>query len=152
MTSQYRHIRIVVLIFLAIFSLIFLYLYRYNKNLSYASRSISFGDIHIIAEVADSGFKRELGLSGRSQLAPDGAMLFVFEQSGYYAFWMKDMHFPLDIIWLDEHKKVITINTDVLPSTYPATFSPLSPARYVLELNAGFAKKLHISLGDKASF
>jgi len=67
-------------------------------------------------------------------------MLFVFDRSEEQCFWMKEMRFSLDMIWLDEEKKIIKINRDVSPETYPNQFCT-DNTRYVLEFNAGFADK-----------
>ncbi len=95
----------------------------------------------ISLEIADTPALQEQGLSDRATLAQDHGMLFVFPTSGYEHFWMKDMHFPLDIIYLDSNDRVVTIFADVAPDTYPKTIAPAAPAKYVLEVNAGFAKQ-----------
>lgn len=92
---------------------------------------------------------REHGLSGYSGLAPDEGMLFVFEQDGTYSFWMKDMLFPIDMLWIDAQGRVVDIERNVSPDTYPQGFMPDSPARYVLELPAGFSQEHNIVVGSK---
>jgi len=101
--------------------------------------------------VADTESARELGLGGRSGLAPDEGMLFVFPRDGRYAFWMKDMSFSIDIIWLAADGTVVHIEQAISPATYPETFAPETPARYVLELPAGYAKAYTVKVGDKAA-
>jgi uncharacterized membrane protein (UPF0127 family) len=64
-------------------------------------------------------------------------MLFVFDKSDRYGFWMKDMHFALDICWLDDSGKVISIARNVSADSYPKAFYPKKPARMVIEANAG---------------
>ncbi len=79
-------------------------------------------------------------------------MLFVFEGVAVQCFWMKDMHFSIDIIWLDAEKRVVHIEKDVSPETYPRTFCPSKPAKYVIELSAGEASRSSIRPGQKLSF
>ena len=96
--------------------------------------------------------EREKGLGGRVSLPKDEGMLFVFEGVAVQCFWMKDMHFSIDIIWLDAEKRVVHIEKDVSPETYPRTFCPSKPAKYVIELNAGEASRASIHPGQKLSF
>ena len=66
-------------------------------------------------------------------------MLFVLDTPSIQGVWMKDMEFSIDIIWIDENKKIITIARDVAPVTYPQVFYPTELAKYILEVPAGFA-------------
>ncbi len=79
-------------------------------------------------------------------------MLFIFPELGRQSFWMKDMLFPIDIIWVDADKKVVGIASDVLPETYPETFAPPSEIKYVLELNSGGAASYGIATGTQLVF
>lgn len=79
-------------------------------------------------------------------------MLFAFSQSGQYAFWMKDMKFPIDILWLNTAHRVVYQQTDVQPSTYPSRYMNQQPAQYVLEIKANLSRALHIELGTPAGF
>ncbi len=103
-------------------------------------------------EVATTPAEQQQGLSGRENLPANHAMLFVFSADGQDCFWMKDMHFPLDIIWLSSQKQVVTIKENALPSSYPESFCPNQPARYVVEANAGTVSKTGLKLGDKVRF
>jgi uncharacterized membrane protein (UPF0127 family) len=107
---------------------------------------------NIEVEIASTSEAREHGLSDRTSLAQDHGMLFIFPTSGSYAFWMKDMHFPLDIVWIDADKKVVGISSDISPSTYPNIFSPPSDILYVLELNAGQAQRYGLAVGKRIAF
>lgn len=104
----------------------------------------------VSVEIADTPEARQQGLSGRAGLAPDKGMLFVFPEDGPHAFWMKDMRFSIDIVWLAADGAVVTITHNVSPDTYPHSFRPSAPARYVVELSAGFARKYNLKAGDKA--
>lgn len=93
------------------------------------------------------------GLGGRPQLAADKGMLFVYDQSApNRCFWMKDMRFPIDIIWLDGNKKVVHIEHSVQPASYPADFCAPDPSQFIIELNAGEAKQARINRGDTLEF
>lgn len=92
------------------------------------------------------------GLGNETSLPKRQVILFTFDQPDAYCFWMKDMKFSIDILWLDESKKVIEIKEDVAPETYPELFCPNGPAKYVVETNAGTAKSAGVSVDDTVSF
>jgi len=98
--------------------------------------------------VASTSAEQELGLGNRASLASTSGMLFVFDTPGNYGFWMKNMEFPIDIIWLDQNYKIIHIEHSLSPSTYPSVFLPGSPAKYVIEVNAGFSDANSLSVGQ----
>jgi len=110
---------------------------------------VEVGGVRFEVEIADTPEKRERGLSGRAPLAPNEGMLFVFDEPGIYSFWMKEMLFPIDIVWIDEEGRVVHITENADPSSYPQTFSPPSPVLYVLEISAGLVKINNISLGNQ---
>jgi len=91
-------------------------------------------------------------LSNREKLAENQGMLFVFDHTDYHSFWMKDMRFAIDIIWIDENKKVVDITHNAEPESYPKIFKPSLPAQYVLEVNAGWAEEHRVKVGDLADF
>lgn len=129
-----------------------------GTDLSRSSASpISHGTVYmegvsIDVELALTGEARERGLSGRDFLGDNAGMLFVFPSDDRYGFWMKDMNFPLDIIWFDQNFKVVDVAESVSPVTFPNSFLPRDAARYVLEINAGMFKNLGGRIGDLASF
>lgn len=98
--------------------------------------------------VAKSPKDLQKGLSERKDLPQDQGMLFVFPTKEKYSFWMKGMLFPLDIIFIDD-KKVVDVKENFEPSNsdFPPKYTPSNPANYVLEVNAGVAKKLKIQKG-----
>ncbi len=96
--------------------------------------------------------EQEQGLSGRKILAPDEGMLFVFSKPSVNYFWMKDMNFPIDMIWLDENLKVIYLKKEAQPESYPETFGPGVDNSYVLEVSAGFSEKNNLKEGDSIEF
>ncbi len=100
-------------------------------------------------EIAISADQQMRGLSGRSSLENNKAMLFVFPQESAYSFWMKDMKFSIDILWISENGTVIYIARNAQPCGETCQqIVPPAPAKYVLEVNAGQASEIQI--GDKA--
>lgn len=95
-------------------------------------------------ELADTPEKRVKGLSNRTSLDENQGMLFVFESPAIECFWMKDMKFSIDILWFDENRKLIHKQANLTPETYPASYCPPTPAKYVLELAAGRLEKLDL--------
>ena len=110
--------------------------------------TVQVGGLEVQITVAQTPLERQRGLSGHESLAPDEGMLFVFPEDGKYAFWMKDMRFSIDIVWLSADGGIIYMAQNVSPDTYPANFAPPTPARYVLELPAGFVGRNNVSVGD----
>jgi uncharacterized membrane protein (UPF0127 family) len=97
--------------------------------------------------------ERENGLSNRLNLAKDFGMLFMMPQKGIYPFWMKDMDFALDFVWIDDNKIVQidqNISLDNLPM--PNSIQTMVPIDKVLELNAGACKESNIKVGDNIEF
>ena len=108
----------------------------------------------LTAELAVTNEEKQLGLMFRGGMNWDQGMLFVYEEEGIYSFWMKNMRFPLDILWLDREKRIVHIETHVPPcrrSPCPS-YSPSNSAQYVLELKAGSVDKNHLELYDKIEF
>lgn len=119
--------------------------YRNDSQIKIDSRTLKI-------EVANTETSREKGLSGRSCIGANQGMLFVFAKPGYYPFWMKDMKFSIDMVWANSNKRVVYIQPNVQPSTYPQSFTNQEPAKYVLELQAGNSAKLGISVGSQLKF
>jgi len=105
----------------------------------------------IRSEIVDDQSKREIGLGGRSGLCASCGMLFLFEGESKYAFWMKGMKFPIDILWLDD-EKVLYMVENVPYSEQNRTYAPDKPARMVLELPAGTCEREGIREGSKVTF
>lgn len=93
---------------------------------------------------------REKGLSGRASLPKNQAMLFIFPAEASQCFWMKDMRFPLDTLWLDAHKKVTATQSNVAADSYPQTFC--HDGQYVIELNAGQVRATGLITGQTLRF
>ena len=110
---------------------------------------IKIKDAEVAIEIADTPALREKGLSGREELGENEGMLFVFDSSSPRSFWMKDMHFPIDIIWIGEDKKVAGVSANISPNTFPQSFSSPVPVPYVLEVSAGWTERHGITPGDQ---
>lgn len=95
--------------------------------------------------------EKEIGLSDRQSMPENYAMLFQFEKADYYPFWMKNMKFPIDIVFLKDNV-VNTIYSQVQPPQANTgdlpLYAPGEPINAVLEFNAGTAEKLKIKKGD----
>ena len=140
-------------------SLCIIQLFTFNQSFaeeivySHAIVTTSTGE-QIPVEVADTLKKRSLGLGKRVSLKKGWGMLFVFEKRKPHRFWMKDMQFPLDIIWLDNHRIVHIIhNAQPVNSKveHKVMTSPV-PVNFVLEISAGRAAKLRLKKGQRMKF
>jgi uncharacterized protein len=135
------------------------WLFRREKtaipNLSTAGNNIKEIKINgyvFSVEIADTSVKRESGLSGRSKLCPQCAMLFLFEKPGNFSFWMKDMRFDLDMVWISGDE-IVDISKNVSHARGGAeVVRPPVPVSKVLEINAGTSEKLDLKVGDKIEF
>jgi hypothetical protein len=111
------------------------------------------GDTTIVrAEISDSDIERERGLSGRDRLGETEGMLFLFDQPGRPVFWMKEMNFPIDIIWING-EMVVAVDQNI-PSPSPGdgelpVFRAETDVDRVLEVNAGFVDDHGVSVGDR---
>lgn len=103
-------------------------------------------------ETARTQAEQEKGLSDRTSLPKNHAMVFAFDRPAIQCFWMKDMNFPIDMIWLDTNKTIVHIEQNIQPNTYPHAFCPHSPAKYVIEVNANISAEAGIKVGDHVSF
>jgi uncharacterized membrane protein (UPF0127 family) len=108
----------------------------------------------VTAELAVTDEQRQQGLMFREKISEDQGMLFLFEEEAIHAFWMKNMKFPIDILWLDGQKKIVHIESSVPPCTADPcpSYIPQAPASYVLELKAGAAQKHGLRLYDRLDF
>lgn len=112
--------------------------------------SDSLGNIKtkIDIEIADDDYQRQLGLMNRKEMKENEGMLFIFPRQDWLSFWMRNTLISLDMIFVNENKQIVTIhkNTRILSdSSYPST----RPAKYVVEVIAGFTDKYNIQVGDK---
>ncbi len=113
---------------------------------------VKIAGVKLKTELALTPEAQEKGLSGRKELKEDESMLFVFSLAGKYPFWMKDMDFSIDIIWIGEDLRVVYIKKDARPESYPETFAPAGDAKYVLEVISSFSEKNNLKEGEKVEF
>jgi uncharacterized membrane protein (UPF0127 family) len=131
-----------------------------KSNCCYHQVNVTVNGIELVADVAASNEQRTKGLSIKDALAENDAMLFVFDTAGEHSFWMKNMKFPIDIIWLDSNKNVVHIEHNLQPcslNVFCPTYKPdnnnnNNSSLYVLETVAGFAKKHNIVEGTIVEF
>lgn len=145
-----------VFILLVLIPLGALYFYAKEKDVSMAdiltfgsASVLHIGEIPLTVEIARTPEARAQGLSGRSEIEEVEGLLFVFDETHRHSMWMKDMRFPIDIIWISEDLKVVGIERAVPPDSYPKKFFAPVPARYAVETVDRFAETFGISVGDK---
>lgn len=132
---------------------ILLFLFLSLAFASTGTKTLCIKNTCIQTEVADDDIARQKGLMFRDKLSDNQGMLFIFEEQGLHNFWMKNMKFSLDIIWINKDKKIVEIQKNASP--YSKSCPDLVPSKeslYVLEVNAGFVEKNKIGLGDGVSF
>ena len=111
----------------------------------------------ISVEIAATGAQSERGLGYRDALATDAGMIFDLHTITRPTFWMKGMRFALDMVWIGEDKRVVSVTADIPPQPGAADaqlrrYSPDAPVRYVLEVSAGAASRLGLTPGSQVSF
>ncbi len=126
-----------------------------KPHVSYESRLKVGNDIFDV-EIASTAAARALGLSGRDILGENEGMFFIFDEPDNYGFWMKDMKFPIDIVWINNEKVVgFSENAEPEPGKQPGDlkiYYPPQPVDRVLEVNAGTAVKYGIKAGSPVIF
>lgn len=119
-----------------------------------ATPHVVIGGDNIAVDVADEEAEQVQGLSGRSGLGPNEGMLFIYPEPSRPGFWMKDMRFDIDIVWIGEeggNTKIVAVLPYLTPQTFPQVFAPpedVAPVRYVLEVPAGTVDRLNWQVGD----
>lgn len=105
-------------------------------------------------EVAADDDTRAQGLMFRDRVPPGTGMLFLFAQSGEYPFWMKNTIVPLDMIWIDDQRRVVHVEANVPPCKADPcpSYPPHARANYVLELGAGEAARHRVANGSTLTF
>lgn len=102
-------------------------------------------------DIASTEIARETGLSNKSELKPDQALLMVFPSEDIQGIFIKNMKFPIDVVWLNKDKRVVYIVKNFSPDD-SATRYTIKPAKYVIELPAGTVESKAISTNDLAIF
>ena len=118
----------------------------------YGQATVSFSEVVVTAQIPLSAELQAQGLGRRSELGDRDGMLWLYSQPDFYSFWMKNMLFPLDFIWINGNE-VVDVTPNVKPPTSSneselAVYRPTRPANAILEVAAGFADHFHIQAGD----
>ena len=159
----------IVVLLLVLVAVVSGYYFFGGRNSAPRVAQIVIGEKTFQVEVASTAFERAHGLSGRNGLAEGTGMLFVFDSPSDQGFWMKDMKFPIDIIWIRGDSpsqispgetwegKVVGFVENAVPEPEKAVWNlkvyyPPEPVDHVFEVNAGDVKKYGIKVGDTVSF
>jgi uncharacterized protein len=117
--------------------------------------TVTINDQVFNLEIAKTDVGKQIGLSAKEKLDENAGMLFPFETPSYYSFWMKDMKFPIDIIFIKD-SRIVTIHKNAKPpanpNDSPPIYNPTEPADTVLEINAGLSEKYNFKEGDVVTF
>ena len=108
------------------------------------------GGVRVEVEVARTDADRARGLMFREHLDPCAGMLFAFDVPDRYAFWMKNVRIPLDILWLDAGGRIVSIVERARPCLAEPcpTYAPDAPAAFVLEVAGGFVEQHGITIAE----
>ncbi len=110
-------------------------------------------DQSVTAEIADTADARATGLMNRDSLAPGRGMLFVFPYEAKHAFWMMNVRFPIDMIWIDRNHRIVHIEHSAAACSGACpSYEPQAAAAYVLEVPAGFCACNDVAVGDTVAF
>jgi uncharacterized protein len=106
------------------------------------------------AELMIKDEDRAMGLMFRPSLPLDRGLLFVFEDLDFHGIWMKNCRFPIDIVWLDEERRVVHVAEAAPPCKVDPcpVYQPMKKAAYVVEINAGQARREKVTLGSRLEF
>jgi uncharacterized membrane protein (UPF0127 family) len=114
--------------------------------------TVNINKTEIVIERAVTDEERQLGLGNYESLEDNQGLLFEFDAAGTHGIWMKDVEFPIDVLWLDNDKKIVHIEANMQPDSYPTVFRSDELAQYVLEVPAGFVSANGIKEGQRAQF
>lgn len=142
------NIRLLLGLFVVIFFTILIASLIITKN---KKTEVSINNETFKVEIADSDKEQQIGLSETNELDENEGMLFVFNRPDFYSFWMKNMKFPIDIIYIKDNK-VISVVSNAPAPTNPnenlQVYQPTAEADKVLEIKAGLAEKYDIKEGS----
>jgi uncharacterized membrane protein (UPF0127 family) len=128
---------------------VFFFSFNQRTSIKFDKPVMVLNNLSILVDQAITAEEQAQGLSGRTSLGENQGMLFPFATSGKHYFWMKDMNFPIDMIFLDSDLKVVYIKKNALPESYPDAFGGEVDSKYVLEVASGIADKASLKIGDK---
>ncbi len=112
---------------------------------------VTVGGVNLITSLSTTPDAQSKGLAIRDSLNENEGMLFIFENPQKYSFWMKDMKFPIDIIWINQDGKIVHIEKNLPPCVFllPCpSYAPKDDSLYVLEVVSNFTNKFNINVGD----
>jgi len=115
--------------------------------------NVKINDTLIRIEISDTPEERVMGLSYREKLENDSGMLFIFNEQSERSFWMKNMNFPIDIIWM-QGDRVVRIDKNLPPEgdSPQNHYSSIVPVDHVLEVAAGVTEKNNLKVGDTVKY
>jgi len=102
-------------------------------------------------EIASTSYETQTGLMYRDGMEDNQAMLFVFEESAYHSFYMKNTRFSIDIIFINDQLRIASFKERAKPMDENGLSSQV-PVQYVLEVNAGLAEQWQLEIGDRISY
>ena len=117
-----------------------------------ATPVVKIGDKTVNVILAETPREQSKGLAIKESMNEDQGMFFIFDKPQKYSFWMKDMKFPIDIIWADPTGMIVHIEENLQPCIFLlpcASYSPDIDSLYVLEVVSNFTSKYNIKIGDK---
>lgn len=134
-----------------LFLIVFLLTLVYLSNIGDGKISVCIENKKCFeVEISDSQVERTMGLSGYKSLQVDSGMFFVFPEEINVGFWMKNMNFPLDIIWINKDYEIIGFEESVEPcESYCKVYYPGEEILYVLEINSGLSGFYNFEIGDR---
>jgi uncharacterized membrane protein (UPF0127 family) len=137
----------ILIVILGLILLLIFINFPFNKN----DASVTIKGKTFIVDVAKTDYQKQKGLSIYKEIPEDKGMIFIFSKQDYYNFWMKDMKFPIDIIYIKDNK-IVDIFENVLPPNSPdeklEIIRPEEKADKVLEINANLSNKYNFKKGD----
>jgi uncharacterized membrane protein (UPF0127 family) len=142
-------IRIVVLLSITVVLIAGFFALKQAKSSFQTEATLVINGKPVAVELFDTPEEKARGLSGRKELAYDRGALFVYTSKGLQGIWMKDMHFAIDVLWLDQEGGVVDLADDMRPESYPQVFESRVPAYYVLELPDTAIADYNISIGTE---
>jgi len=147
-----RELKMIIL-FILLMIVIGIFFWREQSRLSNKNNTLSINGQSVDIQLADTEKLRYQGLSGQKKICEFCGMLFIFPEKKVENIVMRNMNFPLDIIYIDENK-IIKIDANLLPEgENPNTiYSSEFPVDYILEVNSGFTDKYNINIGDEINF